>query len=264
MIIAGNDMVDHASSTLDDRLTLRVVVDDEISEIRVRDGLRLGTDAGTVEIFIRPIGTIRRNYLTAIVKRLDDAWTLFSFDNQAPIILPNGLEAMVLQLQHGTKFKIGVVEFECIIPGMETPKVESDVLMESDGQFARHSCPNCRERLFDREDAQFCPHCGAPLPEDCPAWPIVAPMPQKVLPAWRLHWLLPRFLYRHGVDDPLYSSRRTSVLAYINTMFNLGLRLEAGTHENPNLREAERYYEKAASMGNLPARVRLALKKKRQ
>ena len=259
MIIAGSAMADQASSTLDDRLMLRVMIDDEISEIPLCHGLKLGTDATNVDIFLRPIGAIRRNYLTAVVRDDDGFLTLFSFDNQVAIVLPNGRETMFLRLQHGTKFKIGVIEFECIVPGLEspkidleTPKMDSSEPIESDEPFVRHSCPRCREHIGDCGDARFCPHCGVPLPDDCPAWPIVAPMPRKVLRASRLRWLLPRFLYRYRVDDPLYSSRRTSVLAYINTLFNLGLRLEAGANDNHNPREAERYYEKAASMGNLP------------
>jgi TPR repeat protein len=60
--------------------------------------------------------------------------------------------------------------------------------------------------------------------------------------------------------DPLFFARRTTVLAYINTMFNLGLRHEAGVTGTQDMDEAMRYYRKAADLGNLPARARLKVK----
>lgn len=262
MILTGSAMADQASRILGDTLALRFSLDYEVTEIPLRHGMKLGTDAKNVDIFIRPTGPMRRNYLTAAVRNNDGCLTLFSFDNRAPIVLPDGRDTMLLPLHDGTMFKIGVVHFECIVPAVELPNIKSNAPIDPEELLTRHSCPRCRETLVDCADANFCPHCGAPLPADCPAWPTLAPMPRKMLPTSRLRRLLSRFFNHDGVDDPVYSLRRTSVLAYINTLFNLGLRQEAAKNDEHNLDEAVRYYEKAASLGNLPARVRLALRKK--
>jgi TPR repeat protein len=58
----------------------------------------------------------------------------------------------------------------------------------------------------------------------------------------------------------LFFARRTTVLAYINTLFNLGLKYEAGVDKDRQVPEAMRYYRKAAQLGNLPARARVKIK----
>src|SRR5437016_3919640 len=42
----------------------------------------------------------------------------------------------------------------------------------------RIACPRCRESLLHLPiGAKFCPHCGAELPADCPAWLPAEPVP---------------------------------------------------------------------------------------
>ena len=76
---------------------------------------------------------------------------------------------------------------------------------------------------------------------------------------WWMSWM-PKGLRARVQRDPLFFARRTSVLAYINTLFNLGLKYDAGVDCRRHGSEAMRYYEKAAQMGNIPARARIKAK----
>src|SRR5436309_1956493 len=87
--------------------------------------------------------------------------------------------------------------------------------------------------------AKFCPRCGGPLPPDCPEWPLVAP-DSAPTPEPRVRWWMtwmPMWLRTRVARDPLFFARRTTVLAYINTLFNMGLKYEAGVDAERQLPE---------------------------
>jgi hypothetical protein len=124
----------------------------------------------------------------------------------------------------------------------------------------RATCPRCRNDIaLLPSSARFCPHCGVILPANCPSWPRLQPEP-PVANVFQSGWLAGLwplgFISRRRRIDPLFFARGTTVLAYINTMFNLGIRCEIGMH-NSDPGEALRYYQKAAKLGHLPARARL-------
>ena len=210
----------------------------------------LGNDRDS-DIFVN-----HRDRWHAIVREEDGALIIRTCGNYA-IEGPEG-PTQSMELKGGIHFRVGETRFECSeARSEETPAAQ---VLPLSAEPIRHACPRCRSDLTSLDhQAIFCPHCGAALPAECPAWPVLpreeepAP-PRSRWSAWMPNWLRSRI-------DPLFFGRRTTVLAYINTMFNLGLRFEAGVDGARNPAEAGRYYRKAARLGNIPARVRLKLKR---
>jgi hypothetical protein len=230
-------------------LALRVITDSRTQVFLVRNGLTIGNDRDS-DIFVN-----QPDRWHAIVRDEDGIFIIHTCGDYA--LNQDTWATRLMELKDGVYFSIGESRFQCF-----EELVGSDATREL--QLAatptRHACPRCRADITSlADDAEFCPHCGVELPPDCPAWPVLppeAPPPAPVVhwwTRWMPHWLRSRI-------DPLFFGRRTTVLAYINTMFNLGMRFEAGTHSR-NLTEAGRYYRKAARLGNIPARVRLKVKR---
>jgi hypothetical protein len=134
--------------------------------------------------------------------------------------MPSGNDATDVPLLPGTTFKLGAATFRC--PG-EPPKV-------------RVACPRCRGMLAQLPAvARFCPRCGVELPAYCPPWSL------------------------GQLTTAAAAQNHPSLLAYLNALFNLGMRCES---LDRNLPQAVRYYEKAAKLGNIAAAARLGARAK--
>jgi hypothetical protein len=243
---------DATSTTSSADVALQAIIDREVRTIEIRDGLLFGSDPACD--IILPDAEPRH----VRVRVFDDFCRLYPADSQIRLCDASGSRVVWLPLKRGQKFFVGKTIFEVI---QEPPAILFD--RPPKPVLDRHACPRCRANLIEIDlAAKFCPHCGAPLPADCPAWPVVAddpaPEPQPTV-RWWMKWI-PSRLRTRMARDPLFFSRPTTVLAYINTLLNLGLRYEAGVSGDRQPDEAMRYYKKAASLGNIPARARLKIK----
>ena len=224
-------------------MILRAIIDHELKTFELREGMAFGSNPGCDVVVPHA-----RDYQAFLCVDSEGAW-LEAF--AAPDV-----EAGRFPLELGSVFAIGQTIFDCI----EAPVV---VREEEKIEPVRRACPRCRASLLAVDlSAKFCPHCGGPLPPDCPEWPLVAPdsapAPEPKTRRW-MTWM-PLWLRTRVARDPLFFARRTTVLAYINTLFNMGLKYEAGVDAERQLPEAMRYYRKAANLGSLPARARLKVK----
>ena len=225
-------------------LVLRAIIDHELRHFPVKNDLMIGSDpqCDVVVPGARPHHAFVRieECVTQLIQCLEEDETT----------------ADSIILRADSIFVIGQTIFDCVLA--VKPKEES-----SESEFIRRACPRCRASLLAVDlSAKFCPHCGGPLPPDCPEWPLVAP-DSAPAPEPRVRWWMawmPLWLRTRVARDPLFFARRTTVLAYINTLFNMGLKYEAGVDAERQLPEAMRYYRKAAHLGSLPARARLKTK----
>jgi len=239
------------STTSDPRLALRAIIDHELKTFPIRDGMVIGSHETCT---VRAPGAQPRHLRVRIA---DGFCRLCPADPEIKLQDIDARPCAWLPLRNGSIFAAGKTIFDCVDLGRD------DSPDEANDPSIRESCPRCRENLLLRDvSSNFCPHCGAPLPPDCPAWPVVNDdaKPQAA-PAirWWMRWM-PLWLRARVARDPLFFARRTTVLAYINTLFNLGLKYDAGVDTDPQLPEAMRYYRKAAQLGNVPARARLKVK----
>jgi hypothetical protein len=231
-------------------LALRAIIDDHrLQTFPVKDGLTIGSDPAC-DICV-PDALPKQIKLTATDF---GNWRIEPAAPEVQIRDSANVDCAWLPLTVSTVFAVGKTVFDCVEAFVET--------VEQEAQLDRRCCPRCRASLLEVDlSARFCPHCGAPLPSDCPDWPLVAcqvPAEAEPLPRWMM-WL-PPVLRARVSKDPLFFARRTTVLAYINTFFNLGLRHEVGVDGDRNFPEAMRCYNKAAQLGSLPARARLKVK----
>jgi hypothetical protein len=227
------------------QLALRAIIDHELQTFPIRDDLMIGSDP-SCDIVI-PNAKPRH----AFVRVDEQGPRLIEYEPDARI------ESQIWPLSPANTLVIARTIFDCV--PYDASSQAADAILPLD----RHACPRCRANLVERDlSARFCPHCGAPLPADCPAWPVVTddPSPEPEPPVrWWMKWI-PASLRTRAARDPLFFARPTTVLAYINTLLNLGLRYEAGANGNAQPAEAMRCYKKAASLGNIPARARLKIK----
>jgi len=237
-------------------LALRAIIDHELRTFPIRDGMVIGTDP-PCDIVV-PEGAARHVKL-----RVDgtEPW-LSSADPDITLRNGSNVEVAELSLRETAMFVVGRTIFD-VVPYTGAPETPAQA-KEIESPVNRHACPRCRSNLVEVDlAAKFCPHCGAPLPADCPPWPIVSQEPPRPEPAFAW-WMMcmPLWLRRRVARDPLFFASRTTVLAYINTLFNLGLKYETGTQTDQQIPEAMRYYKKAAQLGSVPARARLQIKEK--
>jgi hypothetical protein len=198
-------------------------------------------------------------------------------------VLPNGRDAQSVELRPGCEFTIGErVRVRCDpidpLPVPALPVSESDQRSSaSAGDLSssssspspspplRVSCPRCREFILHLSgDARFCPKCGLVLPECCPPWEFSndSAAREQHEPGSLLAWLVMRCgrESKRPTPDVLAAVERPATLvAYINSMFNLGMRFEDRHAAEHNLAQALRYYEKAAKLGSDQARMRLGV-----
>ena len=170
---------------------------------------------------------------------------------------PERHEVDQLVFEPGAFFEVGSVLVRCELA--ETPAVAPPTAMidgeealygmateawsgsDDAADVARVSCPRCRVLLVHLPvEASFCPRCGLDLPKFCPA--IFEDESGKPL-----------------TPEQLGITRPATLLAYINSLFNLGLRYELARGGDRNVGQAVRYYEKAAKLGSAPAKARLTV-----
>ena len=233
-------------------LALRAIIDHELRTFPIKDGMTIGSDPGCD---IRVVDASPRHVK---IRVWDDFPRLYSADPEIQLCNAHNMEVVWLPIGKGTLFVVGKTIFDCV---QWERTIEKEPLETE--QPNRHACPRCRTNIEARDlSAKFCPHCGAPLPADCPEWPIVSTEQSSESIKQDRWWtgLMPLWLRERVGKDSLFFARRTTVLAYINTLFNLGLRHEAGVDQERQLPEAMRDYRRAARLGNLPARARLKVK----
>ncbi|HEX3356741.1 MAG TPA: hypothetical protein VHS31_07215 [Tepidisphaeraceae bacterium] len=239
------------TQSADASLGLETMVGNKRQVFRIRDGTTLGNDK------LSDIYVDQPDRWHAIIRNEDGFLTLRTCGEYD--IICSHMPARSVRLIAGTTFKAGPSQFECVeLSSVETP---GRLTAETAATPMRFACPRCRTNLMAIDlDAKYCPHCGVTLPEDCPEWPLMSQEDNAAAPPSGWRSLLPSWLRSRIPSDPLFFARPTSVLAYINTLFNLGLRHEIGIGDSRNRGEAMRYYRRAARLGNLPARVRLQVK----
>ncbi len=233
-------------------LALRAIIDHELRTFPIKDGMTIGSDPGCDIV----VPGASPHHLK--IRIWDSVPKLYSTDPEIKLRDGDGVSVIWRPLRRETMFVVGKTIFDCVrIYSMAPPPEEVELSLD------RHACPRCRTNIEARDlSAKFCPHCGAPLPADCPEWPIVSTeqSPESIKQDRWWTGLMPLWLRERVGKDSLFFARRTTVLAYINTLFNLGLRHEAGVDHERQLPEAMRYYRRAARLGNLPARARLKVK----
>jgi hypothetical protein len=228
-------------------LSLRAIIDHELRTFPIHDGMVIGSD---------PLCDIVITDAEPKHARIEIHYQVCRLHPVNPLKIELEPGATWLALHPGRMFVIGKTIFDCV-PSPEFFEKEPEPPLD------RHACPRCRTNLVEIDlSARYCPHCGAPLPADCPQWPVLSkdlPIAASPKMSWWTAWM-PMWIRTRVARDPLFFARRTTVLAYINTLFNLGLKYEAGIDADRHSSESMRYYRKAADLGNLPARARLKIK----
>src|SRR5947207_3321714 len=174
------------------KMILRAIIDHELKTFEPREGMTFGSDP-SCDVVV-PHARDRQAFLCV------DAEGAYLEAFAAPDV-----EAGRFPLEIGSVFAIGQTIFDCI----EAPVLPR--VQEKPVEPIRRACPRCRASLLSVDlSAKFCPHCGGPLPPDCPEWPLVAadsaptPLPRV---NWWMAWM-PLWLRTRVARDPLFFARR--------------------------------------------------------
>ena len=261
-------------------LKLTLIHDGQGRVVEVRDGLTIGRSL-KCSVPIDDPDLCRVHARVVVDSTRAKPPRIVSEHEGFALVLPSGRDCASVELTPGCEFKIGEhVRVKCelieAVPKLariaalygRTGEHRDEQGCEPNGDSPplRVSCPRCRQFLLHLSaEARFCPKCGLTLPECCPPWEFSigdtkSPDPRES--GSLLAWLLMRSgrESKDATPEMLASTPRPATLvAYVNSMFNLGMRFEDRHAAEHNLAQALRYYEKAARLGSDQAKMRLGV-----
>ncbi len=213
-------------------------------EFAVREGMTIGRNPTNNVMIVHP--DVRPFHATA---HRDDAgtWTIRCKMKDALLYTADGAPANDFVLQDGLVFHLGPARISC------HAAADRQAMSALEKLAAALRCPRCNHDLASVQQlARFCPQCGMQLENGSTEQPgNISTTELAELNAW----LEQVYANRQSTGKP--HEHQPAILAYVNTMFNLGWRYENGRGVLRNVEEALRYYRRAANMGNQSALRRL-------
>jgi len=244
------------------KLVLRNLSDSSAAPVSLDPGVMIGSDPGNAIIVDQP--GVREFH--ARVMRDEDGELHLRAVTGRPIQFQDGSSIWDIVLHPGATVVIGQTTFRCeeAVTHEATPKPNPVDQTEHEPQPSAEAlglvCPTCRRIVATLPvSARYCPRCGSLMPQNRPDLSLFADAMERPARRRRLAWIWP--FARRGRGDfawRLLGRRPGTLIAYVNTLLNLARRYESAPGADKNIRQALRYYEKAAKLGSGEARGRLS------
>ena len=213
-------------------------------EFPVREGMTIGRNPTNNVMIVHPDV---KPFHAVVLRNQAGNWLVRCKLQDTLLYTAAGAPRNEITLADGLEFHLGPARITC------HASADRQAMTALEKLAAALRCRRCNHDLAAIQQlARFCPQCGMELE----IFPAQQPGNISGSELADLNtWLEQVYANRQSGGNA--HEHPPAILAYVNTMFNLGWRYENGRGVLRNVEEALRYYRRAANMGNQSALRRL-------